>query len=75
LQTWEVAEYTARETPAIGGEICQISMFSPSFWTKLILMFYSLFVFVQSATSSANSLSAISISFGSLINCISCSWI
>jgi hypothetical protein len=30
---------------------------------------------IRSATSSGNSLSAMSISFGSLMNCISCSWV
>jgi hypothetical protein len=52
----------------------EISMFAQSFWTKLILMFCTLFQFSQSATSSGNSLSAMSISCGRLMNWISCSW-
>jgi len=52
----------------------EISMLTQSWGTKLPLMFCKLFVFIQSATSSGNSLSAMAISFGSLMNCISCSW-
>jgi len=36
-------------------------------------MFFTLWVFIQSASSSGNTLSAISIAFGSLMDCISCS--
>ena len=53
----------------------EISMFTPSFWTKLLSMFCTLLVFIQSAISSGNTLSAMSIAFGSLMNCISCSWV
>ena len=49
----------------------EISMFTWSFWTILISMFCTLLVFIQSATSSGNTLSAMSITFGSLMNCIS----
>jgi len=42
---------------------------------KLISMFWILVMFIQSATSSGNSLSAMSIAFGSHMNCISCSWV
>jgi len=38
-------------------------------------MFCTLVMFIQSATSSGNSLSAMSIAFGTLMNCISCSWV
>jgi len=53
----------------------EISMFTWSFWTKLLSMFCTLLVFIQSATSSGNTLSAMCIAFGSLMNCISCSWV
>jgi len=53
----------------------KISRFTGSFWTKLISMFCTLLVFIQSATSSGNTLSAMSIAFGGLMNCISCSWV
>jgi len=53
----------------------EISIFSWSCWTKLILMFCILLVFIQSATSSGNTLSAISFNFGSLINSISSFWV
>jgi len=52
----------------------EMSMFTWSFWTKLILMFCTLLVFIQSATSSGNTLSVMSIAFGSLMNSVSCSW-
>jgi len=52
-----------------------IGRWTQSFWMKLIWMFCTLFVFIQFATSSGNSLTAMSISFGSLMNCISCSWV
>jgi len=50
-----------------------ISLIFQSFWTKLRFKFCTLFMFIQSTTSAGNSLSAMSISFGSLMNCISCS--
>jgi len=53
----------------------EISKYTNSFWMKWTLMFCTLFVFIQSATSSGNSLSAMSIRFGSLMNCIICSWV
>jgi len=53
----------------------EISMFTQRFWMKVILMFCTLFVFIEYAISSGNSLYAMSISFGSLMNCISCSWV
>jgi len=52
----------------------EIAMLTQCFWMKLILI-YTLFVFIQSATSSGNSLSAMIISFGKLMNCIRCSWV
>jgi len=52
-----------------------ISIFTQTFWTELILTFCTLFEFIQSATSSGNSLCAMFINFGSLMNCISCSWV
>jgi len=53
----------------------EIRMFTWTFWKKLISMFCTLLVFIQSATSSGNTVSAMSIAFGSLMNCISCSWV
>jgi len=53
----------------------EISMFTWSFWTKLISMFCTLLVFIQSAINSGNTRSAMSITFGSLMNCISCFWV
>jgi len=53
----------------------EIRMFKWSFCTRLILMFFTLLVFIQSAASSGNTLSAMSITFGSLITCICCSWV
>jgi len=46
-----------------------------SFWTHLIAMFCTLLVFIKYNTSSGNTLSAMSISFCSLVNCIDCSWV
>jgi len=51
----------------------EIRMFTGSFWMKLISMFCTLLVFIQSTTCSGNTLSAMYIAFGSLMNCISCS--
>jgi hypothetical protein len=53
----------------------KISMFTWRFWTKLISMFCTLLVFSQSATSSGCTLPGMSIAYGSLMNCISCSWV
>jgi len=53
----------------------EIGMFTRSLLTKLILMFWTLLLFILSATSSGNTLSALSIAFGSPMNCISCSWV
>jgi len=53
----------------------EISMFTLSFCTKLLSMFCTLLVFIQCATSSGNTLSAMCIAFGSLMNCISCFWV
>jgi len=53
----------------------EINMITWSIWTKLISMFCTLLVLIQSATSSGNTLSAMSIAFGSLMNCISGSWV
>jgi len=53
----------------------EISMFTQSIMTKLILMFHTLFVCIQSANSSGNILSIVSIAFGSLLNCISWPWV
>jgi hypothetical protein len=49
----------------------EISMFTESFCTKVISMFCTLLVFIESTTSSGNTLSAMSITFGSLMNCFS----
>ena len=51
------------------------SVCTQSCWRRTILMLYTLQVSTQSATSSGNSHSAMSIAFGSLMNCISCSWV
>jgi len=51
----------------------KIKMFTQTFWITLILAFWKLFVFIHSEIISGNTLSAMSISFGSLINCNSCS--
>jgi hypothetical protein len=53
----------------------EINMFTLSFRTKQLSMFCTLLVFIQSTTSSRNTLSAMSIAFGRLMNCISCSWV
>jgi len=53
----------------------EVAKFTSSFWIKLKLIVCTLMVFIQSKTSSGNTLSALSIGFGSLMNCISCSWI
>jgi hypothetical protein len=50
-----------------------ISMVTQSSWTNLILMISKLLVFIQTDTGSGNTLSAMSIAFGSLMDCISCS--
>jgi len=52
-----------------------ISMCTQSFWTRLLSMLCTLFVCIQSATSSGNPHSAIFISYGSLMSCIICSWV
>jgi hypothetical protein len=44
-------------------------------WTTRIIMFYPLFVFIQYATSSGNSLTAIFICFRGLMSCINSSWV
>jgi hypothetical protein len=53
----------------------ETSIFSQSCWQTIILMLFSLLVSTQSATSSGHTLCAMSIAFGSLMNCISCCWI
>ena len=50
-------------------------MFTQRFSRKLELMLCTLMVFTQPATSSGITLSTMSISFGCLTNCISCSWV
>jgi len=51
------------------------SIFTRSCWRTIILMLCTLSVCTQSATISGNTLSAMSIGFGNLMNCISCSWV
>ena len=51
------------------------SIFTQSSCRTILLMLCTLKVSTQSATSSGNTLSAITICFGSLMNCISCSWV
>jgi len=53
----------------------ETSTFSRSCWRTIILMLLTLLVSTQSATSSGNTLSAMSVGFGSLMNCISCCWV
>ena len=53
----------------------EIRMFTLSIWTKLILMFCKHSAYIESTISSGNTLSRMSIGFGSLMDCISCSWI
>jgi len=65
----EIAEGPPMGIPLVVHSITEeISMFTQSFWTKLILIFCTLFMFIQSSTSSGNSISAMSIAFGSLLN-------
>ena len=53
----------------------ETSIFTQSCLRTIILKLCTLSVSAPSATSSGNTLSAMSIGFGSLINCISCSWV
>jgi len=53
----------------------KITIFTRTFLMKHILMFCSLWVSIQYATCSGNTLLVMSISFGSLMKCISCSWV
>jgi len=53
----------------------ETSIFTRSYCRTRILILCTLSVSTQSATSSGNSLSAMSIAFGILMNCISCSWV
>jgi len=53
----------------------QTSIFPLSCRRSLILILCTLYLCTQSATSSGNTLSAMCIAFGSLMNCISCSWV
>jgi len=53
----------------------EISMFTWSFWMRLILMLCTLLKSNQSATTSGNTLSGMAIGFGSLMNSISRSWV
>jgi len=53
----------------------ETSIFTRSCWRTIILILCTLEVSTKSATSSGNTLSAMSIGFGSLMNCISCSWV
>jgi len=55
--------------------IQEISMYTQSSLTNLISMIWKLLVFIQPETSSGNTLFAMFITFGSLMNCLSCSWI
>jgi len=52
----------------------ETSIFTWSCSSTIILMLCTLWLSTQSATSSGNTLSAMSIGFGSLMNWISCSW-
>jgi len=53
----------------------RFGMFTLSICTKQVSMFCTLLVFIQSIASSCNTLSAMSIVIGSLIICISRSWV
>ena len=50
-------------------------MVTRRFWMNLISITGTLLVFIQSEISSGNTLFAMSITFGNLMNCISCSWV
>jgi len=50
-------------------------MYTQSIWTKPTSMFCTFLVYIQSETSSGKTLSAISIDFSSVMNCICCSWV
>jgi hypothetical protein len=52
-----------------------INICTRSFWRTIILILFTLYVSTQSATSSGNTLCEMSIAIGSLMNCISCSWV
>jgi hypothetical protein len=65
--------------PKVGGRgiphfeysITQVmSMDTRKLWTNYIFIFYTLLVFIESMTSSGNTLSAMAIAFCSLMNCI-----
>jgi hypothetical protein len=53
----------------------EISKITWRFWINTISMICRLSVFIQSETNYGNTLSAMSIAFGSLMICISCSWV
>jgi len=63
-------------TPGFNHSMTQeFGMSTQSFRMNLLSMICTLLVFIQSQTSSGNTLFAMSIAFGSLMNRISCSWV
>lgn len=52
----------------------ETSIYTRTCWRTRILMLSIIQVSAKSVTSSGNTISAISIAFGSLMNCINCSW-
>ena len=65
---WGIPHFDHPRTQAIRLSPCR-------FWTKLSSMFCTLLVFIQPETDSGNTLSAMSVDFGSLMHCICCSWV
>jgi len=62
------------DIPLVDHSITQgTSICTWSSWRTIILMLCTILLSTQSATSYGNTLSAMSIGFGSLMNCISCS--
>jgi len=60
--------------PLFDNSITQANnMFTRSFWMNRILIICTILLFIQSETSSGDTLFAMSIAIGSLMNCISCS--
>jgi hypothetical protein len=58
------------QTELFFADVC-----TPNIWRRIPILLSTHYVFSQSLTSSANTLLAMSVGFGSLRNCISCSWV
>jgi len=68
VRRWGIQLFDHSRTP-------DTSIFTQSSWMTIIMMLCTLLVSTQSTTSSGIIHSAMSIGFGSLMNCISCSWV